>query len=508
MDKLRSRIADRQRQMVLLLCAASNYVHSNPNHLVAALTLGSSESIQVLDSHVRDIGRSIWSLNTGSRLDAIMAEIQGLKARVREQEEKKHATAADVSSICGDFSKLSLDARVFEKEAKVLASLNYEDRPARYEKIPKAYGKTFAWSLEAADETTEAKFGKLQSWLRADDALFWVSGKPGSGKSTLMKHIADSNETKRCLRAWAGTDELIVASHYFTIYGTPIQRSLDGLLRSLLFGLLAQQPALIPKLLKDRWDRWADQPPWTQSELEAVFRLFGTETDGMPSKICFFIDGLDEFEGDHIDICQTLKQLSQSPFVKVCVSSRPWNVFEDALGDKPDAKLYIHELTRYDIHHYTASRLQEHPRWNVLENEASFGSASSLVDEIVSKSNGVFLWVTLVVCQLREGLTNDDSLSDLQRRLSSFPADIEKFFKHILSPVDPFYAEKMTGTLSLALHALEPLCLEIFFFHDLEYTDENYAFEEPVDLLATDTGSQRQPIAVESLFCMDQTLHL
>lgn len=162
-EDLRSRIADRQRQMTLLLCAASN------------------ESILTLQNHVRDVGRGIWKLNTDSRLDTLINEIEILNKRVREQDQKEPATTDYVSSICAGFSKLSLETRAFEKEAQILATLNYSDRTTRYEKIPDAHFTTFKWSLQETKET-EAKYGALRRWLKADDALFWVSGKPGSGK--------------------------------------------------------------------------------------------------------------------------------------------------------------------------------------------------------------------------------------------------------------------------------------------------------------------------------------
>ncbi|KAI1419895.1 hypothetical protein F5Y12DRAFT_775473 [Xylaria sp. FL1777] len=467
-EDLRSRIADRHRQMTLLLCATAN------------------ESILTLDTRVKEIGRGIWRLDTDSRLDDILKEIKGLKNKIKEHDQNKPACDDSVRSICASFSDLSLETQVFEKEAQILATLNYKDRTARHEKIPDAHFTTFGWSLEKTEETEE-KYGRLRRWLPTNDGLFWVSGKPGSGKSTFMKSIADSKETKKCLQKWAGTHELLISSHYFTIYGTPIQRSLEGLLRSLVFGILSLKPMLIPKLLADRWQRSGDQSKWTQFELEALLRLFGTETEILPSKICYFIDGLDEFEGDHLEICETLKQLSQSPLIKVCVSSRPWNVFEDVLGGKPSFKLYMHELTRGDIRHYTEFRLKEHPRWSVLQQEAGHTSFRSLVDDVVLKSNGVFLWVTLVVHLLREGLTNDDSVFELQNRLCSLPTDLEEFFKHIIQTVDPFYGKIMAATLSLALEAQEPLWLEIYSFHDREFDDnDNYALEEPTTLMTTD----------------------
>lgn len=445
-----------------------------------------SESILAIDNRVKDIARGVWRIETDSRLDDIIGMIKTLKDQVKRQDQDQPASADYVSSICAGFSKLSLETQVFEKEARILATLNYNDRTARHEKVPVAHFTTFKWSLRKTEETEE-EYGRLRHWLEADDALFWVSGKPGSGKSTFMKSIADSEDMRKLLEVWAGTNELLIISHYFTIYGTPIQRSLEGLLRSLVFGILSLKPTLIPKLLADRWQGPGEESGRTQSELEALLRHFGAETESLPSKICYFIDGLDEFEGDHLDICQTLKQLSQSPFIKVCVSSRPWNVFEDALGAKSSSKLYIHELTRGDIRNYTESSLEEHPRWNILQEEAGHASSRSLVDDVVLKSNGVFLWVTLVVRLLREGLTNDDSLFDLQKRLSSLPADLEEFFRHIIQTVDHFYNKRMATTLSLALKAQEPLCLEIYSFLDREDDEsENYAFEETTALMTTD----------------------
>lgn len=47
----------------------------------------------------------------------------------------------------------------------------------------------------------------------------------------------------------------------------------------------------------------------------------------------------------------------------------------------------------------------------------------------------------------------------------------------------------MAATLLLTLEALEPLCLEIYSFHNLEYEDENYAFKEPANLTSTDLAT-------------------
>ncbi|RTE73858.1 hypothetical protein BHE90_011717 [Fusarium euwallaceae] len=380
----------------------------------------------------------------------------------------------DIESICSGLRGLSIDARECQQTMNILNSLDYEERPKRHVNIPEAHPTTFSWGLQQDGPRSS---GSFRRWLGGDSNLFWVSGKPGSGKSTFMKFASDKKETKECLRTWAGHRELILARHFFTIYGTTIQRSLEGLLRSLLHNILEGEPKLIPKLLPARWANTSNQSQWTHSELESALRAVAKMD--LSVHMCFFIDGLDEYSGDHLEICKTLKELSEPSFIKVCVSSRPWNVFEDAFGNAGESKLYIHDLTHEDILNYTQARLSEHPRWRFVSSGPNAAASQSLIKEVVDRSMGVFLWVFLVTRLLREGLSNDDTFSDLKERVSSYPNDLEKFFKHILESVDSFYHEKMARTLMIARDAEEPLGVNMFVFLDQEYDDENYALHAP-----------------------------
>ena len=68
--------------------------------------------------------------------------------------------------------------------------------------------------------------------------------------------------------------------------------------------------------------------------------------------------------------------------------------------------------------------------------------ASLLVEEIVTKASGVFLWVKLVVKSLLHGLRDQNRISDLQNRLRHLPADLEALYAHMLEHTDPFYHEQ------------------------------------------------------------------
>lgn len=75
----------------------------------------------------------------------------------------------------------------------------------------------------------------------------------------------------------------------------------------------------------------------------------------IPIKMCFLIDGLDEFDGDHEEMGMLFQQISISKNVKVCLSSRPWVVFEQLFNTSP--MLRLHLLTYDDIERYVGDKL-------------------------------------------------------------------------------------------------------------------------------------------------------
>ena len=65
------------------------------------------------------------------------------------------------------------------------------------------------------------------------------------------------------------------------------------------------------------------------------------------------------------------------------------------------------------------------------------------MEEIVSKADGVFLCAVLIVKSLLDGLTNRDSIEDLQRRLRLLPTDLESLYQHVLFfRINRFYRRK------------------------------------------------------------------
>ena len=107
------------------------------------------------------------------------------------------------------------------------------------------------------------------------------------------------------LQRWAGGDVIAAAFFFWRAGSSELEKSYLGLLRALLYQVLQERPELIELVLPQRWRavlRSATYTkPWTKSELMTAFDLLrqAPETD---MRFCFFIDGLDEFEGDHGDL--------------------------------------------------------------------------------------------------------------------------------------------------------------------------------------------------------------
>jgi hypothetical protein len=233
-------------------------------------------------------------------------------------------------------------------------------------------------------------------------------------------------------------------------------------------------------LWKDTTDQLArvKTHDWTTPDLlEAIDNL--KQHAELPAKFCFFIDGLDEFDGDHGDLCELLTGFSSTSNFKLCISSRPWNVFEDWLGNCP--RLNVHDLTRDDMFDYISHRLESHRSWQSCAVNKS--DKESLISDIGTRAEGVFLWVFLVTRSLREGLTNDDDIEELRRRLNSLPTDLESLFKTMLESVDLVYHEQMARILLVGVHARRPLDLDIYAFVDQEWKDPDYAISLPLNVI-------------------------
>jgi hypothetical protein len=75
----------------------------------------------------------------------------------------------------------------------LLSSLRYNLMKDREGRIADAHQYTFQWLFT---DTHEGKWANFKDWLESDSKLYWITGKAGSGKSTLMKYICSPVEAE------------------------------------------------------------------------------------------------------------------------------------------------------------------------------------------------------------------------------------------------------------------------------------------------------------------------
>jgi len=446
----------------------------------------SMEQLEEINRRLREMAVENTRLeaNRSMEIDQLRRDFKSAISDLKAGSEEEQLPGA-----CLVLSDTARHGQAYFAEQVILHSLRFSSINSRHESISKEHSQTFSWIFNS---TSSIMFVE---WLVKEDGVYWVSGKPGSGKSTLMKFLAAQEETKCCLEKWAGGKKLIMANYFFWSASTHrSQKSQQGLLRTILYQILRQCPELIQVAYHDQWIAMASDGKvlkescnelLTVPALLSALRKISTVT-ASDTKFCFFVDGLDEYDGRPADIIELIDILKSFPNVKTCVSSRPWNDFEDRFGNNSPWKLYMQDLTRDDICLYVKETLGKNPRFRQLETEDP--QCPNFIQNIVREADGVFLWVSLVIRSLLDGLTNSDRIKDLQTRVNETPKELKDYFKTMLFSTENRYRTQTARILMAAVTATE---LPLMAYWVIDQEDPKYMFHCPVETLAEDVLNAR-----------------
>ncbi|KAE9363293.1 hypothetical protein N431DRAFT_564836 [Stipitochalara longipes BDJ] len=323
-------------------------------------------------------------------------------------------------------------------------------------------------------------------WLNSGSGVYHISGKAGSGKSTLMKSLTRHPRLMEELRKWAGDEKVVFGKFFFWNSGDVQQRSLEGLYRSLLFEILNQCPDLIKEVFPSHWNNvqsqipgWEDMP-FLFSELREAMSIIVHRHRFFNHRFCFFIDGLDEFEGestDHWELAQMLDKWASCNDVKICVSSRPYTEFLEVFDSS--LRMQLHDLTRGDIERFTRTKFETEPYFDGADKRFS-----EIVDDIVRGADGVFLWVRLVVRSLLDGVRHRYSLPALRAKLHLIPRGLDLLFDKLFNDIDPADRGRSDRMLMLAASYGAVNALLYSWLEDLESPE--FPHNAPIKAL-TDT---------------------
>ena len=77
------------------------------------------------------------------------------------------------------------------------------------------------------------------------------------------------------------------------------------------------------------------------------------------------------------------------------------------------------------------------------------------METIISKADGVFLWVRLVVEQMLRGFRDGETIRTLKRKVDSLPPDLDGFFQRIIDSIEPAYRREGSAYLQTALFSIQ-----------------------------------------------------
>jgi hypothetical protein len=126
--------------------------------------------------------------------------------------------------------------------------------------------------------------------------------------------------------------------------------------------------------------------------------------------------------------------------------------------------------------------------------------SSVLVNTVLAKASGIFLWVALVVKSLRERLEETHDLSILKEEINTLPDELEDLFRYLLNTLSK-PARTTAYKTFVMLEALysssdEPLDLTLFAYSFLEdyAKDPEFAIQTPFQYASMNTDAQKSRI--------------
>ena len=304
-------------------------------------------------------------------------------------------------------------------------------------------------------------------WIQSEGRIFWIYGKPGAGKSTLMKQLTQSKRAFD-LMSWK-PKPVIVVSYFFYELGQPQEKQFRSLLKAILYALLQtfhkSDPRALSSIMRIIEPHVGLHPGDQKSSIREDEKLRQALSQTLTAcqnaaRLVLFVDGLDECEGDHRDQLGFLRTWIESSIktklsIKACIASR--NETEIGLRLSMYPSLPIHNFTKANISAYVTRRLGA--AWEMMSRQPDYTTAifdQGLIDALVEKAEGVFLWVDLVATQLTFSIEEERTAEELWMQLNDMPDDLRDLYSRIVDKIPQRVLYDTINFLRLYDHSIDP----------------------------------------------------
>jgi ankyrin repeat protein len=321
----------------------------------------------------------------------------------------------------------------------MLASLAFDQMECRRATIKDADPSTCKWFLTHPAHTDWDTANNLHQ----HGGFLWLTGKPATGKSTLMKFVVAHAERVQC------KDDIII-SFFFNAGGLPLERSTEGMYRALLVQLLTQAADLQPIV------EGFQCQPWTVAALRNMF-VAAIASLG-PRRLKCFVDGIDECNAGEI---QDMIVFFEDVGMNAIQSGLRLHMFfagrlATITGIRYGRQLIL-ELEQGHVEDI-ANYVKRHMR---VGSGGRGKTAEEMAAKIRANADGVFLWVVWVV-----SILNDESKRSnvfrVKRTFEQIPSGLNQFLAYKLRRDNPRMLHLVLG-LQWILFAARPLTTEEFY---------------------------------------------
>ena len=289
--------------------------------------------------------------------------------------------------------------------------------------VDRAYRNTCEWILEHKS---------YLNWTINERELLWLKGKPGSGKSTLLAFIyQEYTRRPACKRA-------IYLDFFFHARGAPLQKTPEGMFRSLLHQVFKQCHAVRPRVRAAFEEKRPFGEPgkdwrWHARELEDL--LFNAIIRAAESyAITIFIDALDEAGAEVARELMAFfhrlrdEAIARNGNLKICISCRHYPVIPRSVC----LEICVENENRKDISTYVFNTLVP-GGFNEDSKTELTDQWHALAKDVIDKASGVFQWAKLVAPLINQLRQEGESFSYIKERLSEVPKGLEEIYEHILT---------------------------------------------------------------------------
>ena len=286
---------------------------------------------------------------------------------------------------------------------------------------------------------------KFRKWIDKGcsenlDRILCVSGAHGCGKSILSSSIV------------SGLEKENNSVLYFSFSSTDAsRRTPESLVRTLLWQLI--QKTTTENGIESLRDLVFQGHP-TTSEL---WQTFGAVANSSNIPIYCVIDGVDECtDFDHAVFKIILDLVEVSFNLRIILLGRPHAI--TALIQPVDQSIHVIDITKANTSHdIDAFIADEISRSEILRIPSVHDQVFTTIKE---KSEGMFLWVRLMIIDLRKSSTR----SEMMERLHNLPCGLEEayqlVFLRLVQKLDSFELRLARKVLALTIVSCRPLTFE------------------------------------------------